>query len=192
MRRNLFLGIVLITIGVLFLLNNLEVADFGDMVHDYWPLILIVWGLSIVMRGKAPSNQTQPTSPETTETVDRDLVHESNVFGSIYIKNTSQNFLGGSVSTVFGDCDLDLSASVIAEGEHELRFHTVFGSSSIILPRDAAVSISANSTFGSLTILGQRKEGISSALHVTTPNYDSSSKRLKISISKVFGDARIS
>ena len=192
MRRNLFLGIVLITIGVLFLLDNLGVADFGDMVHDYWPLILILWGLSIVMRGRAPERQAEPASPETAETVERDLIHESNVFGSIYIRNGSQNFTGGSLSTVFGDCDLDLSAAVIADGEHELRFHSVFGSSSVILPRDTAVSVSANTTFGALTLLGQRKEGIASTLHVTTPNYDSASKRLKISISNVFGNARIS
>lgn len=212
MRRNLFLGVVLITLGTLFLLNNFGVADFGEMIHDYWPLILIIWGLSIVMRDKRPMGTqagsqsgprpgTQPgTDSGTTpgmhigatyaQATIVDLLHESNVFGNVAIKNSSQNFQGGSVSTVFGDGDLDLSDAVIAEGEHILRVHGVFGDSTIVLPRDAAVSVTANSTFGSVFILGQRKDGISSNLHVSTPNYAGSTRRLQIIINKVFGSVR--
>lgn len=220
MRRNLFLGVVLITLGTMFLLNNFGIADFGDMIHDYWPLILIIWGLSIVMRDKrtlgTPSGTqagAQPGMPPGTQGAQAgapagsqpgwqtgasfaqstiaDLLHESNLFGNVAIKNSSQNFLGGSVSTVFGDGDLDLSDAVIAEGEHVLRVHGVFGDSMIILPRDAAVSVTANSTFGSVLILGQRKDGISSNLQVSTPNYASSPRRLQIIVSKVFGSARV-
>ena len=187
-RRNLFIGIVLITFGVLFLLDNLGIAEMGDVIHNFWPLILILWGLSIVLRGRTKS----PTMhAEVAQSIEHELLHQSSVFGSMFVSVTSQNFKGGSVSTVFGDCDIDLSHSVIAEGEHELRVHGVFGDTSIILPQGAGVAVTASSTFGSITVLGQRKDGMMSDLQVTSNEYQASTKRLKISVSKVFGDARI-
>ncbi len=189
MRKNYFFGVVLITIGGLFLLDNLGVADFGDIVHDFWPLILVIWGLSILMRRKETTTFTETT---TIPTIDTELIHESNVFGDTYVNVSSQNFKGGSISTTIGDCDVDLSKVSIAEGEHILRIHSVFGDSRITVPKDAAVSISASATAGSLILFSQRKEGFTPNLQTSTPNYETSSRRLKIIVSKVFGDIRVS
>jgi lia operon protein LiaF len=48
-----FLGpLGLIAIGVLFLLNNLRIGfDLGDLIRDWWPLLLIGCGLWQVARG---------------------------------------------------------------------------------------------------------------------------------------------
>src|SRR5436190_19902953 len=102
-RRNLFVGVVLITFGVLFLLDNLGVAEMGDVIHDFWPLILILWGLSIVMRGRT---KTSGGRAITAQPVESDLLQQSSVVGAMFVSVTSQNFKGGSVSTVFGDCDI--------------------------------------------------------------------------------------
>jgi hypothetical protein len=37
-------GIVLITLGVLFLLSKLEIADFHHVIRLYWPVIIIIVG----------------------------------------------------------------------------------------------------------------------------------------------------
>jgi predicted membrane protein len=191
--RNVTWGFILVVIGVLLLLNNLDIADMGDIIQDYWPMILILWGISILTRRRQSTNTESPviSSSSTSQQFTGDLIHESTVFGDQDISITSQNFKGGSISSVFGDSHIDLSKAVIAEGEHHLRVHSVFGDSIIILPREAAVSISATSTFGDLHILGQKKGGISIELQVTSENYSSSSKRLQISSSKVFGDLRV-
>ncbi len=186
--HNLFWGIIFVLLGVFFLLDNLGYADFSEIISNYWPLILVIWGISILFRKKPRGS---PINVTHSQEILSDLLHQSNVFGDIFINVTSQNFKGGSLSTVFGDCDIDLSGSVFAEGEHELRIHSVFGDSTIILPKDAAVSISANSTFGNLTILGQRKGGFSPGLQSTSSDYLSSTKRMKLSITKVFGDVRV-
>lgn len=200
MRNNLFLGFVLITFGILFLLNNLDVADFGDLIHDYWQLIIIFWGLSMLLR-KKPSTETTPQEPTQTSqnnyqnnyqnTSQNDSLNESMVFGNIFTSMSSQSFRGGSVSTVFGDCHLDLSHSSPAEGEHILRVHGVFGNSIIIVPKDCAVAVSATSVLGTMNILGQRKDGLISELKTVTTNYDASPRRLKITVNKVFGNTTI-
>jgi hypothetical protein len=39
-------GLVLIAIGALFLLDRLRVANFGDLLHSYWPMFIILFGAS--------------------------------------------------------------------------------------------------------------------------------------------------
>jgi hypothetical protein len=47
--RHVFWAIVLIAIGVLFMLNNFGVIEFGFWAFwSLWPLILILWGISIL------------------------------------------------------------------------------------------------------------------------------------------------
>jgi hypothetical protein len=47
--KHVFWGIVLIAIGVLFILNNVGVFEFGwRTLWSLWPLILIFWGISIL------------------------------------------------------------------------------------------------------------------------------------------------
>ncbi len=49
-RRNyqgrIFAGLVIIAIGVIFLLANMDRLDFGDFISTYWPMILILIGIS--------------------------------------------------------------------------------------------------------------------------------------------------
>jgi len=188
--RNLTWGIILVIIGLLLLLDNLDIVEFKDMIRDYWPLILILWGATILLR----RGQSIPSldSPKALDQTESEIIHQSEIFGNISLTITSQNFKGGSISTVFGDSYIDLSKATFADGEHELRVHGVFGDSIITLPKDAAVSVSGSSVFGDMTVLGQRKSGLSSNINIKTEHYDTVSKRLKITVSKVFGDLKIS
>lgn len=47
--RNIFWGIILILIGVLFILQNLNVIDFEWVrLWRLWPVLLVLWGISIL------------------------------------------------------------------------------------------------------------------------------------------------
>jgi hypothetical protein len=47
--RHVFWAFILITIGILFMLNNFGVLEFGfRTLWSLWPLILILWGISIL------------------------------------------------------------------------------------------------------------------------------------------------
>lgn len=47
--RHVFWAIILITVGILFMLNNFGVLEFGFFaLWSLWPLILILWGISIL------------------------------------------------------------------------------------------------------------------------------------------------
>lgn len=47
--RNIFWGVILILVGVLFILQNLHVIDFEWVrLWRLWPVILVLWGVSIL------------------------------------------------------------------------------------------------------------------------------------------------
>jgi len=48
----LFTGIILIAFGVLFLLDRAGLADFGDIIHDWWPMFLVVIGATRIASGR--------------------------------------------------------------------------------------------------------------------------------------------
>jgi len=48
-QGRIFWGMFIIFIGVLFLLDRLGELDFGDLISRYWPFILIIIGLSILI-----------------------------------------------------------------------------------------------------------------------------------------------
>ncbi len=187
--RNLYWGIALVMFGAMLLLQNLDVADMGDLIRTYWPVFLILWGISVLTRRerRTQSDQTANAPPP----LERELLHESHVFENINLKITSSTFKGGSISTIFGNCDVDLSGTTVAEGDHIFRLHSVFGDSFVRLPHGCAASINSSSILGNANILGQNRGGFATDLRIATPNYGSATNRLDISISKIFGNITI-
>ena len=45
-KGRIFSGLLIIAAGVIFLLANMDKLDFGDFISTYWPMILILIGLS--------------------------------------------------------------------------------------------------------------------------------------------------
>ena len=123
--------------------------------------------------------------------VEGELFHESNLFGDVDVHVTSKNFKGGSLSTMFGDCEVDLSDAIIADGEHWMRVNGVFGDCRVVIPEDVAISVSASGVFGDVHIFDQRKGGISPALQYSSPQFEHSVKKFKMHVSSVFGSIRI-
>lgn len=59
MKTSFLWGFIIVLVGVLLLLNNLNITDLdiGELIHTYWPAVFIIWGLdSIMERRKSHSN----------------------------------------------------------------------------------------------------------------------------------------
>lgn len=52
MKKGTGIGIFFIVVGLLFLLNNLELLDIslGEIIRVYWPLIIIWLGVDKLLR----------------------------------------------------------------------------------------------------------------------------------------------
>ncbi len=130
----LWFGIILVAFGVLMLLDNMYVVDFSEVIHTYWPLVLVIWGLSMLWRrsnGWTVVSAPPGEVPNATSTVypgtDAMKLSSSTVFGDYTVAVQSKSFTGGSVSTTFGDIDVDLLSAQLADGDHALKIDGVFG-----------------------------------------------------------------
>ena len=195
--RGRWFGFALIALGIIFLLDSTGTIEFGEVLSTYWPLLLVLWGLWLMMRGKRGGRTSPSAEPPAAAltgagaTTAGESVQSSNVFGDLEIRVTSPAFRGGAVSTVFGDLVLDLSPGGLADGDHRLTMSGVFGDARLVLPRGAAVEVTAHTLAGDLAVLDQTREGFSVSLQYTTPGFDTASKRLHVSISQVFGDIHV-
>jgi len=194
-HRRPYLGaLILITLGVLFLLDNLGVADFGTILSTYWPLILILIGVRIFFRyGRSPVQSTAPGTMGTGATLEStaSALNNSNVFGDVDLKINSKEFRGGSVSTTFGDMNIDLSEIALAEGEQVLKIDGVFGDLHILVPKDIEIFVTTHSVFGDVRVLGNIRSGFGQEISYSSPNYSSASKKLRVVSNQVFGDVKV-
>jgi predicted membrane protein len=195
-HRRPYLGaLILIILGILFLLDNLGIADFGTVIATYWPLILILIGIRIFFRyGRGPSQTTssaEPMTMGTTQESSASTVHNSNVFGDVDMKISSKDFRGGSISNVFGDMNIDLSEIALADGEQLLKLDGVFGDLHVLVPKDIEIAVTSHSVFGDVRVLGNMKTGFGQEIFFSSPNYSGASKKLRILSNQVFGDVKV-
>jgi lia operon protein LiaF len=193
--RGRWLGFVLIVVGVIFLLDSTGIVEMGDLMSTYWPLLLVLWGAVMLWRpGVFRRREAAPPPVTSTVTGSGTAAHAgeslggSNVFGDVDIRVTSPAFTGGSATTVFGDIRVDCHQGGLADGEHHLSVSGVFGDSSVIVPPGAALDITAHSLAGDVSVLDQKQSGFSPSIRFTTPGFDGAPKRLRLTVSQVFGD----
>lgn len=187
-KDELFWGFLLVGLGVVLLLDKLDVMDFGEFFSTFWPLILIGIGLKLVLNRNSGGSAE---SKKETLTLNEQNVKYSKVFGDVKLQVNNQDFNGGSISVMIGEIDLDLAKSNIKEGEQILRLSGVIGEISVLLPKTLKVSVKANVTVGDIKILDTTDDGFLINRTFQSEGYETAKKKLYISVSQVIGDIEI-
>ncbi len=133
-------GIILISIGAIFLLEDI----FWWLHFDFWdvflPGVLIFLGVALVMR---KSTNNKPADADEVDYID-----DMAVFGGGEKKITSQNFKGGKITAVFGGSKINLHHADIGEDQPVLDVFAMFGGTDIIVPPDWTVKTEVIAIFG--------------------------------------------
>ena len=135
--RNVLGGAITIVVGVALLLITLGVIDTLALL---WPLLLI--GLGAWLLFGRP--RTGPTEPSATDVVA--------VFDDRDVRVPPGPFSGGAVTTVFGDVDLDLSATTLPNGRAILQVTTIFGDVEVTIPTGWDVTVSGPEILGDVRV----------------------------------------
>ena len=122
-----------IAIGTLMTLQHLGIVYFSS--RQWWPIIMIFGGLSIIFKDRIKSEIT----PDNTFTSDGQDLHTvcnlSAVMSASKVQNASHNFKGGELTAVMGGIELDLRNASI-EGSASINVFAVWGGIELKIPTD--------------------------------------------------------
>lgn len=180
-RDKIGVGITLTAIGGIFLLDEMAEYyywrfDFWD-IFDFWPLIFIVVGLSLILRRGRLSDWREKKS----DFGDSDHVDETAFFGGADRIITSQDFKGGKITSIFGGSDINLVNARLAPGTNVLDVFVLFGGTDIIVPPDMNVRVEVTAVFG----------GFSDERKIITQNPDNDGCELVIKGLVLFGGGEV-
>ena len=166
-KRHLISGVILITIGSFFIIPRI-IQTFpqilpgfnGDFSSVYWPLLLIVAGMVIIL-GKISGPKW--AKEEWTQWHNKHHKHHRNYSqwdstGNTFSKNSifgagehivlDPEFKGGELNAVFGGITLDLRKTNLPEGNAHLEVNAVFGGITIIVPETWLIETHLDAVFG--------------------------------------------
>jgi predicted membrane protein len=120
------IGGVLMLLGGLLLLNNLELIRFRF--RDYWPLILVFFGISIIWQAFV---RHQRTAADSTLTVSGLAI-----LGGVQKTCRSLDFRGGELTAILGGCEIDLRPAVMQVDEAVVQTFAFWGGIEMKVPED--------------------------------------------------------
>lgn len=128
-------GFFFLIIGGAFLLN--DVVHINLMVY-IWPVLLIFIGIVIIF--------TRVKSDQTIDT--NESVNAFSLFSGTEIRSQSENFQGGSITSVFAGSEVDLRDAVFLEEGVTLELTAIFGGISLTVPEHVLLEFSGFPIFG--------------------------------------------
>jgi hypothetical protein len=168
-------GVILIGIGSIFLLSDILPdiwPGFFDWFIDdsnlFWYLVLIVVGLSLILRKRGSFNfdphKRHPRGRRfhrgdddpgpnfgSGEAIDNDFIDEVAIFGGGEKIVTSDNFKGGKLTTIFGGSDIILNHCQLAPGVNEIEVFAMFGGWTLRVPPNWHVKSEVVAVFGGIS-----------------------------------------
>jgi predicted membrane protein len=189
-QESLGWGIILISVGVIFLLNNSGTITIGELISDYWPVLIILIGLSIILKSKKNDIQTSEHIENHTHAASSGQIIQSNTFGDIFLNLKNHSFQKGQIRTVFGDIHVDANQQ-IPGGEQTLHVDTVFGDIKFSAPSDIPIRVIANNLAGTIRIFEQKWDGFGHKVAHESEKFPHSKNRLILVCSTVFGDIKV-
>jgi len=171
---------IMILLGGAFLLTANHILEW-DQVWKYWPVVLIVIGLSIVFRRYGGGRWHVPPGEDEDieiEASGEGIIRGTAIFGGVERRIADKNFKGGTISAVFGGAEIDLRGAALSEKGAVLNVSVIFGGAEIRVPESWALELRPSAILG----------GVSNK--VSNPE-KSSGQRLVIKASAIFGGVDI-
>lgn len=143
---------LLFTVGALLQLGNLDLIS--GFWHAFWPIVLILIGISMLVDRKKKRNPfvtDKATSGEADGLpYDQDRLNTNAIFASNDVRVTTKNFLGGDVTALFGGMEIDFRSAEIAGNIVVLKCSAIFGGIELKVPPHWTIHVKGTPIFGGI------------------------------------------
>jgi len=136
-RRHWVVPAIVAGLGVVMLLNRLEVWDVGAEI--IFPALIIVVGVSVLTGGRR--------RPGADDAGDAHRVNAFAAFSGTEVASHSKRFEGGQIGAVFGGAEVDLRDAQLAPGA-SMDVFTAFGGTEVRVPEGWRVTTRGFPLFG--------------------------------------------
>lgn len=137
-RQNIVWPILVVLAGILFQLRQLDILQF-EVWHLLWPLAIVGVGISILMNKS--SGKRLVSKDDVNSVVSNVLLSGAEV------RNSSQHFEGGNLSSTLGGIELDLTDAKI-DKTATLNVFCLLGGIEIAVPRNWKVQSRVSPVLG--------------------------------------------
>ncbi len=144
------LGAALVGVGILMMLDRLDIINFS--VRTLWPLVLIGLGGFLVAKALRNRGMTGAVGASSgagmlDETGSGDVVDITAILGGYERRVATQDFRGGEITAVMGGCELDMRGASI-RGEAVINVFAFWGGVTIKCPPDWTVILHGTPILG--------------------------------------------
>jgi lia operon protein LiaF len=201
----LSLGLFSLVYGTLIILDEWNKVDF-----DYgnwwklWPILIISIAIS-----RAAFNRSIKVTFTNESSPQQDSAAEFEAGEKIkgkHMNKINKNFIVGEVKrsepnwslepmrfhNVIGDYYFDLSKAFIPEGETPIEIKGWVGDLKVIIPDNVPIDIMIKVKVGDVKLFDQHSSEVRSDFHYQSPDYEQSSKKIKLSVNVKVASIRIS
>lgn len=208
LRGDVFFGLVLTVLGVIFQGNKLNwfYIGWGDIFKTLFAILIIYIGYTLIFNPDRSGFVIDLRNKKIKE----DWMDEENdeynfdvrkrnsipskrsmLVGSLNFGRGSWNLEDMRIWMGVGEIDVDLSQAIIPDGESYLELSGLVGDINIIVPEDLAVAIEAEARIGDVYVFGNSQSGIQRFRSYQSENYATSPKKVHILVSLTVGDVTI-
>ena len=160
-KGQLYMGAVLVLIGVIFALGEFFDISIGRFI---WPLALILLGLWLVIRPQMVGSDT---------TVRQKILGDIRRKGAWPVTN-EEIWLG------VGDVRLDMTEADIPLGETKLQIYGFVGDVALRVPEGVGVAVSSRAFITDAKVLGQKQDHFLSPVHLTSDDYETAERKIRL------------
>jgi len=171
-RGQLFIGILLTLIGLMFLVGDL----FDVNVWAFcWPVGLILLGVWLLLRPQLVSSDTAV---------------RQKILGDIHRDGVWQ-VANEEIWIGVGDVDLDMTSADIPTGETRLRVFGFVGDVDVLVPEGVGVSVSSMAFVTDARVLGQKRDSFLAPVHLTSDDYETAERKIRLETTFFVGDLKV-
>ncbi len=135
--RNKVAGLIFICIGLF------------NLYPELWPLIFVLIGAYIIIKRRNDHYLYKRHYAGFGKGEDyENYIDDVSVFGGGTKVHNISNFKGGQVTSIFGGSEINLQNCSLADGDNLLEISSIFGGSSLIVPKNWDISIDVVPIFG--------------------------------------------
>lgn len=149
-RRIQIFSIILIGIGTIYLLNELDiiVITFRQIMMYFWPALLILLGFNILFSRPRKIRPIEPSSKPRHTSNQR----EYNAFlNSVNEQVNNSSFEYSSVNSVMASAEIDFSTIEFKNDSASIEINSVLSSVLVKLPNGVRINLSGSPILGDIT-----------------------------------------